>query len=157
METNKKYVTLFTEDGFTMLEMVYSFAIFCIIAAFIPAITQFVFKINPDGHLQQLKWEVFLQQAKKEIRTVEDCYVQNNMIVMEKGGSIITYGKYQDKIRRRVNYTGHEVLLQNINSVTFEQKYNGVKITVYDVENRKYEAIIRTYIDVPGGEINDIE
>lgn len=146
-----KFAKRDNEHGFTMLEMIFCFAIFCMIVAYIPLLLQIIYSSQTDVQLQRFEWEVFVNQIKKEIRIVDGLYVKNQKVYMQKGRDIVTYEKYQDKLRRRVNDSGHEVLLQNVAFVQFIEITNGVKVNVTDHEGKKYEASMYSYLEFGNG------
>ena len=56
------------------------------------------------------------------------------------------YEKYGSNIRRRVGLKGHEIMLQNLKTVTFERVVNGVKISVQDQYDQSQSQVIRTMV-----------
>lgn len=150
-----KCVNIRTEEGFTLLEMLYAFALFCLLASLFPLIFQIIFHHQTEYRLQRLEWEVFINQMKKEVRIADDLYVVNNVLVLIRDDSLITYEKYADKLRRRVNQTGHEVVLQNVKTMQFEQINHSIKLTVTDHEDQLYEENFRSFIHFGGTEDDD--
>lgn len=141
-------MSLQTEQGFTMLEMLYAFFVFCIIMSLMPLILKTIFTSGIDNRLQRLEWEVFISQVKKEMRMIDNLYILNGQLFLKEGEEVISYEKYKDKIRRQVNMKGHEVMLQKVKSMKFEQIVNGVKLTVTDLNDHVYEVMLRSYIDL---------
>ncbi|WP_338470235.1 competence type IV pilus minor pilin ComGF [Niallia sp. XMNu-256] len=138
---------LFNNQGFTFVEMLMAFSIFLIIASFIPLGINMIYKNEIiDKSLQKMEWQVFISQTKKEIRMSEHVYVNNNQLILLKGGQEISYERYGTNIRRRVGSMGHEIMLQNINSVKFEETVRGVQISVRDNYQQNNSTIIRTLI-----------
>ena len=93
-----------------------------------------------------MEWEVFINQAKKEIRMGEGISVENNTLTFLKSGQSIKYEQYGSNIRRRVGLKGHEIMLQNIKTVTFEPVVNGVEISVQDQFDQSQSQVIRTMV-----------
>lgn len=143
-----KDVKQYGEQGFTMLEMLFSFTIFCVIVTLFPTFIGMVLQGPTDSRLQRFEWEVFVSQIKKEIRFVDQLYVEGNIVYLQKESDIVTYELYQDKLRRRVNGMGHEVLLQNVANIRFEEIVNGVQLTVTDHRENIYQAQLRSFIDI---------
>ncbi len=55
-------------------------------------------------------------------------------------GEKVTYEKYQDSIRRRVNDKGHEVVLQKLSLVSFHAIDGGVRIEGVFLDGKKLEG-----------------
>lgn len=139
---------LFNSKGFTVVEMLCAFSIFLLIVSFFPVCLRLVSQEGSvEERLQKMEWEVFIGQAKKEIRMSDKVSVDRNILTLAKNGQSIIYERYGSKIRRRVNLMGHEVTLQNIKTVTFKEVVNGVQISVVDQFNQSESRIIRTILD----------
>jgi len=135
-------------NGFTFIEMLCAFSMFLIIISFIPLSISLIYQ---DGfvkeRLQRMEWEVFLSQLKKEVRMSETVTVTSSRITLVKDNQTITYEKYGlSSIRRRVNYQGHEIMLQNIQTVQFENTSKGIQVSVIDQFNQNETAFIRPII-----------
>jgi competence protein ComGF len=146
---NDQNVHLQNEKGFTLVEMLIAFAAFCMLVSFFPLAIQTVASNKYlDQRNQRLEWEVFLSQVKKETRLSSQVTVLGDKLLLQKNGETILYEKYGSNLRRRVNYTGHETLLQNIASVQFIKASGGFGIYVKDLEQVEYSANIRSFISM---------
>jgi competence protein ComGF len=135
--------------GFTLLEMLFAFSIFYLIVSFVPVFYKIV--INEDSLNQRLsgmEWEVFVSQVKKEIRTSDRIQISGSKLLLEKDGRLILYEKYGENLRRRVDFTGHEILLQQVHSVHFKKLQNGVQMIVKDKGGMEKTTAIRSFIDM---------
>jgi competence protein ComGF len=101
-----------------------------------------------ENRIQRMEWEVFSAQVKKEIRISKKMTISNQLVLLEKDGQIISYEKYGTNIRRRVDYKGHEILLQKVQSFRFEKLKNGVRVYVVDLYGYEYEESIYSYIQM---------
>ncbi|WP_141431620.1 competence type IV pilus minor pilin ComGF [Bacillus sp. 03113] len=145
----KPFANLFNERGFTLLEMLLAFSIFCVIVAFIPLSFQYLFQSKPiEKRVQSMEWEVFLSQFKKELRTSDDINVINEKIVLQKNNQLISYEKYGTNLRRRVDQAGHEIVLQKVKSLSIKRIKNGVDLTVTDLFDQTHSAPVRLFLDV---------
>lgn len=141
------------EDGYTLLEMLLSFSLFFMMMSFVPVII----KMTKDYQqivvsLSTQEWELFLQQLTFEVREgkqIEPGY--QKLKFMNDDNQTIIYEKYGKNIRRRVNGTGHEVLLQNVSSIQFTKVSQGIFIQVTDLENRIYAERVSLFHN-DGGE-----
>ncbi|WP_062355909.1 competence type IV pilus minor pilin ComGF [Bacillus kwashiorkori] len=134
-----------TDDGFTLLEMLLSLSIFILITMFITiALPLLKYYANSEEITFQMQWEIFLNQAKIELRSSERVLInrKNQLEIYNKKGEIITYEKYKDQLRRRVNQAGHESLLYRVRSIKFDLFDKGVVITAQYEQGKIYQAQI---------------
>ncbi len=99
-----------------------------------------------EKRIQRLEWEVFISQIKKEVRMSTSVTVLNQTILLQKDGETIIYEKYGTNLRRRVDYKGHEILLQNIGSFQFEKLRNAVRVNLMDKYGHEYKEEVRIFI-----------
>ncbi|RFB10585.1 prepilin-type N-terminal cleavage/methylation domain-containing protein [Bacillus sp. HNG] len=131
------------EKGFTLIEMLVTFSILLVILAFIAPFLSVIFRDNGE-QFNKLEWQILLQQMKMEIREAREITVSSRESVSfyNVAGDVVSFEKYTNKIRRRVNSKGHELLLQHITDVTFEPRTNGFMIKVVTVDGKTYQALI---------------
>jgi competence protein ComGF len=143
----QKYAWFLNEEAFTVIEALLALSIFTIIAFFMTPIFQVMLK-NIDAHasIQEMEWTVFCSQIKKEIRMSSRAEVVSGKLFLTKGADTIIYEKYGSNIRRRVNSTGHEIILQNVGEFTFTLLNNAVKVTVRDIWDNEYSCIAYSLI-----------
>ncbi|WP_121611839.1 competence type IV pilus minor pilin ComGF [Mesobacillus foraminis] len=145
-------VHILNERGFTIAEMLVVFTAFCMLMAFLPLGVKMVLQHNYlDSRVQRLEWEVFNTQLKRETRISTRMTVDKDKLLLYRNGESVLFEKYDSAIRRRVNYTGHEIILQNVASLAFSPRTNGYCITVKDMNGKEYTATIRSF-SVQGGE-----
>ncbi|WP_078413749.1 competence type IV pilus minor pilin ComGF [Priestia abyssalis] len=128
------------EAGYTLLEMLISFSLFLMMMSFVPIIIKMTKEHQETSvSLSTLEWDLFVQQLTSEIRTGHqvECSHQKLTFVNDSHQTV-TYEKYGNMIRRRVNGNGHEVALQNISSAQFIKVHQGVLIQIKDLESRLY-------------------
>jgi competence protein ComGF len=147
MKINKKYVN-FWNSGFTIAEALLGLAAFCLLAALLPLSFQVFSKVDQgNSRLQTMQWEVFSSQIKKEIRMSHKINPQDNRLFLTRESDSILYEKFGTNVRRRVNLTGNEILLQNVKTIQFESIKNGIMIKVVDIWNKNYSFSTRSYIN----------
>ncbi|WP_442594882.1 competence type IV pilus minor pilin ComGF [Neobacillus sp. D3-1R] len=145
----KRQSVNFWSNGFTLVEAMLGLAAFCMMAAFLPLSIQVIDRENDSvTRLQAMEWEIFSSQVKKEIRMSEKIDAMSNRLLLTKDSDLISYEQYGTKLRRRVNGTGNEVLLQNVNQVQFEKMKNGVLIKVEDIWNKSYSFSVQAFIQI---------
>jgi len=101
-----------------------------------------------EKQLQNIEWEIFAQQLKKEVRMSQSIHIDQNKLFLYENGETVQYEWYSNKIRRRVNVSGHEVVLQGVEMVQFSSISNGVKVIVKDQYKQQKEAEIRSYLNM---------
>jgi competence protein ComGF len=143
----QKFVMYRNEKGFTLLEVLFAFSIFMTIVFFmVPILHMVLDNKDSDGRLQEMEWDVFCSQIKKEIRISSKAEVISGRLVLTYNNESINYEKYGSNLRRRVNASGHETLLQNVSSVTFTRINNSVRIIVKDLWGKEYNVVVHSYI-----------
>jgi competence protein ComGF len=141
------FVKYRNENAFTLLEVLFAFSIFMTIVFFMAPVLQIVLdNKDSNGRLQEMEWDVFCSQVKKEIRISSKAEVVSGRLVLTVNNESINYEKYGSNLRRRVNSSGHETLLQNVSSVTFTRINNSVKIIIKDVWGKEYNVVVHSYI-----------
>jgi competence protein ComGF len=147
MKVNKKFVN-FWNSGFTLAEALLGLAAFCILAALLPLSFQVFSKVDQgNSRLQTMQWEVFSSQIKKEIRMSQKINPQDNRLFLTRESESILYEKFGTNVRRRVNLTGNEILLQNVKTIQFESIKNGITIKAVDIWDKNYSFSTRSYIN----------
>ncbi|MEH7013929.1 competence type IV pilus minor pilin ComGF [Neobacillus niacini] len=144
----RRFVKYLNEKAFTLLEVLFAFSIFMTIVFFMAPLLQIILdNKDSNGRLQEMEWDVFSSQVKKEIRISSKAEVISGRLVLTNNNDTINYEKYGSNIRRRVNSSGHETLLQNVSSVTFTRINNSVKIIVKDAWGKEYNVVVQSYIE----------
>ncbi|KLT17446.1 competence protein comGF [Neobacillus vireti] len=136
------------EKAFTLLEVLFAFSIFTIIIFLITPVFQII--LNNKGsqaQLQAMEWQVFCSQIKKEIRLSNRAEVISGRLILTKDTETVQYEQYGSNLRRRVNSTGHEVILQNVSRYSFTILNNAVKVVVTDLWGKEYSVIIYPLIN----------
>ncbi|MED4211483.1 competence type IV pilus minor pilin ComGF [Priestia megaterium] len=136
------------EKGFTLVEMLVSFTLFLIIVSFFPIIIPLAKQTyNPDFSMNEMEWEIFVNQLAMEYREAKEVRIQATTLTLKmENNEIITYERYEDKIRRRVDESGHEVVLQHIKNIMYEQQKERLLIRSTDGVNKVREETITTFL-----------
>ncbi|MGI8380841.1 competence type IV pilus minor pilin ComGF [Priestia megaterium] len=136
------------EKGFTLVEMLVSFTLFLIIVSFSPIIIPLAKQTyNPDFSMNEMEWEIFVNQLAMEYREAKEVGINATTLTLKmENNQIITYERYEDKIRRRVDESGHEVVLQHIKNIMYEQQKERLLIRSTDGVNKVREETITTFL-----------
>ncbi|MFP5109232.1 competence type IV pilus minor pilin ComGF [Neobacillus sp. C211] len=136
-----KFVGPLNEKAFTLIEVLIAFSIFTTIIFFMTPVFQIILtNKDTEASLQAMEWEVFSSQIKKEIRLSTRAEVISGRLVLTKDTETIQYEKYGTNLRRRVNSTGHEIILQNVSQYSFTILNNAVKTIVTDLWGKEYSV-----------------
>jgi competence protein ComGF len=136
------------ETGFTLIEVLLALTILSIIAFYMGPIFHTVLNNHRSQYaLQEMEWEVFCMQMKKEIRMASKAEVVSGRLILTKDSETIYYEKYNSLLRRRVNSLGHEILLQNVSDYQVTVLTNQVNIKVTDLNGKNYWAIAYSFVD----------
>ncbi|MBD8071333.1 competence type IV pilus minor pilin ComGF [Bacillus sp. PS06] len=136
------------EDGFTLLEMLIALSCALIVLLLIsPALR--IMEETKEVELNQLEWEVFYQQTKLEVKEAKELMVAEQIVTIKTlSGQYATYELYGNRLRRRINNTGHEILLQNLSSIHFQAVRNGFQLTIVDLSGKTYSRTFFTYASI---------
>ncbi|SMQ82844.1 competence protein ComGF [Bacillus sp. OV166] len=136
-----KFVGPLNEKAFTLIEVLIAFSIFTTIIFFMTPVFQIILtNKDTEASLQAMEWEVFSSQIKKEIRQSTSAEVISGRLILTKDTETIQYEKYGTNLRRRVNSTGHEIILQNVSQYSFTIINNAVKTIVTDLWGKEYSV-----------------
>lgn len=142
-----KSVKGLNDRGFTMLEMLFSFSIFCMVASFLPLMFNIMFHHQSiEGRLQEMEWGLFVNQLKKEIQASDYVNIVNGELTVINGEDTTTFQKYQNMLRRRVNGKGHEVVLQNVKEISFQHIGGGIQVRVINSFEQRNEVVIYPFV-----------
>ncbi|WP_217627922.1 competence type IV pilus minor pilin ComGF [Bacillus solimangrovi] len=133
-------------NGFTLLESVFSLFILMVIIAMMPLLLKVTAGLDEDNSSFIFKANLFLEQSAVEIRKAEFIHIQGSKLTMlNYDGEEILYELNGETLRRRVNGLGHEVLLQNVESVSYTHTSTTLTINVLDVMGEQVERTFLVY------------
>jgi competence protein ComGF len=129
------------DGGFTLLEVLICFSVILILTALFPIlIKNLVILTEKKEGIHLFELEVFIQQATREVRTAKKTSVEaGDFVIINQGGQRVTYEFFQQKIRRRVDGTGHELLLHHVKKVDFAERANGAIFILEGSDDATYE------------------
>ncbi|KEF38739.1 competence protein ComGF [Schinkia azotoformans MEV2011] len=116
------------QDGFTMLNMLFAFAVFLVLMSFFP----FVMKVmKTEISTTSYKVDLFFEHIRNDIVQAKELSISDGSLYLSmENGNRIRYQKYNTNIRRQVNEVGNEILLQNVDNVQYKIVSNGVVVSV---------------------------
>ncbi|WP_078382680.1 competence type IV pilus minor pilin ComGF [Sutcliffiella halmapala] len=134
--------------GFTLIEVLVSFSVVLVLTAFFPILLKSIYTLTKENkEIHPLELEVFIHQAKMEIRNAKHVTTNGKMLtIMNRNNQTITYENYEGKVRRRVNGSGHEILLQNVHQVTYVEQNNGAVFLIEGNNHEFYEITVSAIV-----------
>ncbi|UOQ93727.1 prepilin-type N-terminal cleavage/methylation domain-containing protein [Halobacillus shinanisalinarum] len=115
--------------GFTLVETLFCLTLLSIMLTIsIPLLKL----IESPAYSHELSAIQFFTFVEEEINTSTKVkLLQNELFITDTMGRIIRISKYGDSVRRQVNDTGHELLITNIQAITFNLKEGNDILTVH--------------------------
>lgn len=113
----------------------------------LPMLQVMLKNIDAHSNLQEMEWEVFSSQVKKEIRMCKKAEVISGRLFLTKDTETVIYEKYTSNMRRRVNSTGHEIMLQNVENISFSVLKNAVVINVTDIWGNENSLVAYSFLN----------
>ncbi|MGN1400707.1 MAG: competence type IV pilus minor pilin ComGF [Bacillus sp. (in: firmicutes)] len=134
------------QSGFTLIEMLVSLMTFILIVSLVIQVLAVVRQhpVESKG-LNPMEWELFLLDVKREARLSVSPVAIDDKLAMVQSGRLVSIEQYGTILRRRVNHSGHEILLQNVRDVRFEVASYGIALSVTDLEGQHYSAVLPIY------------
>ncbi|CAK6475898.1 ComG operon protein [Peribacillus simplex] len=120
-------------DGFTMIELLFSLLILMTTSLFVLQLFSIIHtQMRSVDKLHPKEWEVFTMQMKQEVRSSKAQDVMGNKLYLLSGEQLSSLEQYEDKVRRRVDGMGHEVILQNISEFRVDKDGSVIVINITD-------------------------
>jgi competence protein ComGF len=146
LERQKAFVTRRKDNGFTMIEMLFSLVIFMMISLLAVQIFSVMHtNLLKKNQINLKEWEMFSMQMQNEIRNSTDQSVVDNKLYVVVNGSLATIEYYQNMVRRQVEGRGHEIMLQNVSDFQVKQEGTYIVVQVTDAEGHQYNRKFHPY------------
>ncbi|WP_244668179.1 competence type IV pilus minor pilin ComGF [Bacillus sp. NTK074B] len=139
------------ERGFTMVEALLSFSVFCMISFSLPLMMKAVTMIKNDlvpPHYYE--WNLFNESVRNELKNAKSIEIAPQHISFVIDGETILYETYNQSIRRRVNNRGHEIVLQAVDQATFTSIRGGMHLDLEFEGGEKVEGDFFCFSGVEG-------
>ncbi len=125
--------------GMTLLEVMLTVTILMAIISVLPLMMNAAVKSSGED-LQHQEAQLFYHLFSKEVREASGfSLVGESIEMMNADGTVVLYERYGSSIRRRVNGTGHEIVLQHIKKLIIGVSGRKVKVEVELVNGRREE------------------
>ncbi|MCK1991485.1 ComGF family competence protein [Peribacillus muralis] len=147
LEKVNPFVILRQNDGFTMIEMLFSLLILMTISLFVVQLFSIIqTQVGTIDKLHPKEWEVFTMQMHQEVRSSKSQDILGNRLYLLSSDQLTSIEQYEDKVRRRVDGKGHEVMLQNISKFHVEQDGSVIVLVITDKAGTTFSRSFHPYL-----------
>ncbi|WP_177176308.1 ComGF family competence protein [Piscibacillus halophilus] len=148
MVKKRKYVVMFrinNSNGYTLLSLIISLSILIFTTPLIVHFLNFILSIDSTYHQSDFELRQLHYYIQSEMNQSVEVHINHHSITFVKAdGSRVKYELYKDLIRRRVNDTGHEVILRDVE--IFEVKMHSENVFLIGCKKGDGHYYQRTYI-----------
>ncbi|MFC7320870.1 ComGF family competence protein [Halobacillus campisalis] len=136
--TKKRYVCTHhvSDSGFTLAETIISATLITILLIFTMPLLKLLESPSYSQELSVLQFFTFIEE---EINTAISVRVINeNLHIVDSNQREISISKYGRDVRRRVDYQGHELLINDIDDFSVEIENNILNVSITDKNGEGY-------------------
>ncbi len=143
-----------SQKGFTLLELILGLFLLLLLTSLFPLIIHSIpsnYSIKSPNFFEKT---LFLNQLSMEVSEATSIIVQGNtLILMKPNGTTVLFEKFGTLVRRRVNSTGHEVMLTRVKEITFTETKDGIVIVLVDEDGAQLsKRLSRAYVLTKGSD-----
>lgn len=134
-------------NAFTLIEMLFSFSIFCIVLSLIPPLFQTVTVLHKQvNDTSLINFEFFAQDITRELNEIpiKNITVENNHLVVKHEDELTNYTFTKEKIYKTIDGKGNITLLQNLKDfkiTKINNKYIMVDIILIEDNQEYYKTL----------------
>lgn len=140
----KKKIVFHHDGGFTLLEVILNIMLLSIIMLFVPLVFHSLKTIDQVIQIEEdYEWNLFLIGLRDELKSADHVHVIKPYLFIEQGPIKIQYVQHGLVIRRQVNNTGHEIVLQNVKSTHFTKNEGSLYIQVEFLSGIREDAYFK--------------
>lgn len=113
----------------------------------LPFVSYLTKTISYSSNYDAMSVQQFFYFLRDDVITATDIIISEpeKVHLYHYNGTVITFEKYQDQIRRQIDGTGHEVYLRDIKEVRFTSNPFGVHASITTKQGEQFEKIIILY------------
>lgn len=140
------------ENGYTLVEMLLSISLFSLLIIYLTNMVPLLrYHVYSGEITDQMQWDMFINQVKRELRESDKIELtwSYSRILFWKDGINTLYERHGNRIRRRVESKGHQLILFHIKTFNYEKIPHGIKIIVTHENGRVYEEDIYLPREIP--------
>ncbi|MDQ0351012.1 competence protein ComGF [Alkalibacillus filiformis] len=130
------------EQGYTLLTTLVALAIFMLTLPMMNNLIKPVADLSPLNNINQLEVRQFDFLTSFELNRSSEIRIANNRLhFVDSGGRIVTFEQYNDRVIRRTNQQGFEVIMFDIHGFKTEKiAPNALKIQ-YTRQGQQFETV----------------
>jgi competence protein ComGF len=133
------------ERGFTLIEVLICIAVLFLLAALTPRLAYLFVPSSAKG-ISEFEWTLCLEQIQMEFREARDVQNYERTLIMHNiENKAVTHIVRGDNLVRKVDGKGYEILLQNINNVSYEVFPSKLVIYIEDNNHEKHTGIVTRF------------
>ena len=134
------------QKGYTLLSMMIALAAFTMITSIIANAAAAALEKHHYAPLNRKDIWLFFEQIQTEIASGENIHISESSITFTLNNKMINYKLLGTNIIRTVDSQGYEMVLQNIQSLSFQYngQYNAIEIN--DTHGRKYQWEVKNMV-----------
>ncbi|MHA6250979.1 competence type IV pilus minor pilin ComGF [Oceanobacillus sp. CAU 1775] len=139
---------LFNKNGFTFITTLFMISI---LALTLPFLSYSLQAVGKSSNYDELAIHEFYRFLRNELIESTSINIAGNNLYLtqelddEGEVNVAVISQYDSLIRRQVNNVGHEVLLFDISSVTFNEHPYGLNIVIVSKDGKAYEKTFAFY------------
>jgi competence protein ComGF len=133
--------------GYTLISVLFSLSVFLIITPMLAPYIKLFIQLPVSSTLlaEQESVDLFFYFLQKEIAQSKHVEVKDNALYLTMANEeIIQFEKYNNLLRRRVNFTGHEVMLFNVSDFHVTKFTHSILVSILTTGGNDYEKILYT-------------
>ncbi|MFD1018735.1 competence type IV pilus minor pilin ComGF [Thalassobacillus hwangdonensis] len=127
-----------TANGFTFVEVILSLLVFSTLLALLSPIFPM---LHLENEYDELNVRQFFTFIETEVNISNEVIITSNLLVFSSpDGEAITFETYGNSIRRQVNGSGHELLINGVNAIHYTDMGRWFTCRIETEEGKHYEA-----------------
>ncbi|MFX3624890.1 MAG: competence type IV pilus minor pilin ComGF [Ectobacillus sp.] len=131
--------------GFTLLEVLICLFILSVLISIAPRLYPLLAP-SKSAAFNEFEWTLFLEQMQIEFREAKRANVYGNKLILyDKAEKNVMHFFNGEELIRRVDGTGHEILLQNIQAVSYELSPSMLRIYIEDQNNKQHIGVVTRF------------
>jgi competence protein ComGF len=134
--------------GYILPSLLLSLTIFLILTPFLSRTISFFYNLDNNLVGDELSVENFFHLLQKEIYESDRIEVTSTgmLLYQDEENIIIRIDFYLNNIRRRVNFTGHEIILFDVSGIKIIQEPHSLLITIDTKEGNTFVRRLFTHL-----------
>ena len=127
--------------------MLFSLLIFMVMVGVILQMILTISTTKIKSHsINPMEWELFITNLRTECKTSVSTVAGNSQVHLSINGKQVLIEKYKSMLRRRVNGSGHEILLHGVKAFEVVQQETGIYLEITDQSDRVHTAYIYAFL-----------